>query len=120
MKWTIVLMAILFAICLPLAAQANSMVSAKIPFAFYVGDQVYPAGDYLFNSADLPGSFLCISGSPKRYHMTADVKKIDTVAESKLVFLHDGDKMVLHQVWIAGDNHVHDIRHNDNVTELPK
>jgi hypothetical protein len=119
MKWAMALILVLAATCLPLAAQTNSMVTANIPFAFYVGDKLYPAGEYLFNSADLPGSFLCISGSPKRYVMTGDVQRIDTVTESKLVFQRDGDKMVLHQVWVAGDNHVHDIFHKQTVHELP-
>ena len=118
MKRTIVLALILLATCLPLAAQSNSMVTAKIPFAFYVGDKFFPPGEYLFKSSDLPGSFLCISGSPKRYYMTGDVMKISKVEDSKLVFLRNGDKTVLHQVWIAGDNHVHDIFHKKQVKEL--
>lgn len=119
MKWTIVLVLALLATGIPLVAQSNSMVTAKIPFAFYVGDKLYPAGEYLFKSSDLPGSFLCITGSPKRYYMTGDIEKTNLLKESKLVFLRDGENMTLHQVWIAGDNHVHDIFHKKVVKELP-
>ena len=119
MKWTIALILVLAATCLPFAAQTNSMATANIPFAFYVGDKLYPAGEYLFSSSDAPGDFVYVSGGRKGYHMTGDVKKMEPVSESKLLFVRDGDKMMLHQVCIAGDNHVHDIFHNKDVKELP-
>ena len=117
MKSFIGLMLVVLVACLTAFAQTNGMVSAKIPFPFYVGDTQYPAGEYLFNAMDVPGSFVRITGSPVRYHMFADVRKTDIVTESKLVFLRDGDKNVLHQVWIAGDNHVHDISHNSKIED---
>lgn len=111
---------IVIASCLFAVAQdhATSMVSAKILFPFYVNNVEYPAGDYLFKSGDIPGSFLSVSGSPKRYHLTADVKDSKRVTESKLVFVYDQGKMYLHQIWVQGDDHVHDINHNSKIQEL--
>ncbi len=111
---------VVIASCLSAVAQeqASSIVSAKIPFSFYVNNVQYPAGDYLFKSTDIPGNFLAVSGSPKRYHMTADVRKPDRVKESKLVFVYDQGKMHLHQIWVQGDDHAHDILHSEKLKEL--
>ena len=117
MKAFISLTLVVLVACLTAFAQTSGLVSAKIPFPFYVGNTLYPAGEYLFNSTDVPGSFVRISGSPTRYHMFVSVQKTDIVTESKLVFLRDGDKNVLHQVQIAGDNHVHDISHNSKIED---
>lgn len=122
MKSLLSLIVVIFAVCLPVLAQNNSMVSANIPYSFYVGTREFPAGEYVFKSTDTPGNLLCIStgaNSNTRYKMTADIRKTQLVKDSKLVFLNDDGKMVLHQVWIAGDNHVHDILHGTAVRELP-
>ncbi len=119
MKRIILLGLVLFVACWPALAQ-KSMVSAQIPFPFYVGDAQYPAGEYFFEQTNSPDGVLFISGTKqKSYKTNTDVSRMNTVKESKLVFLNDGDKMVLHQVWIAGDNHVHDIRHSPKLSELP-
>lgn len=98
--------------------QPSSMVSAKIPFSFYVNNVQYPAGEYLFKSTDIAGNFVAISGSATRYHMTADQKTSERVKESKLVFVYERGKMYLHQVWVQGDDHVHDINHKAGLKEL--
>jgi hypothetical protein len=39
---------------------------------------------------------------------------------SKLMFAHEGNRYVLHQVIVGGDDHVHDLIHGTEVAELPR
>jgi hypothetical protein len=42
-----------------------------------------------------------------------------TARNSKWVFAHEGNRYVLHQVIVEGDNHVHDLIHGKEIAELP-
>jgi hypothetical protein len=43
-----------------------------------------------------------------------------TALSSKWVFAHEGNRYVLHQVTVEGDNHVHDLIHGTEIAELPR
>ena len=120
MKTALAIGAILLAACLPSLAQNSSMVSADIPFPFYVGHLLYPAGHYTFNSVGEQGEILAINGSTARYHLMTTAKLTERIKDGKLVFCLENGKYYLHQVWVSGDMHWHDIQHQKDVPEVPK
>lgn len=91
------------------AAHAQEInLRARVPFAFVVGDKVYPAGEYAVQTAmantyvlsiksqdrtthGLTESFLCISSNPA---IPAN--------QTKLVFHRMGNTYFLYRVWVGG------------------
>lgn len=109
---------------LPALAQPwLTRTEVNVPFDFVVGDVALPAGEYQISS-DKSGKLFQIQNAD-------DPRQIVTVFSSnimlepyshqpttKLVFVVDQGRHVLHQIRFESDDHTHDIMHGDNVAEL--
>ena len=126
MKKTVTLTGILFAlVCVPpaLGQQWAPVATVDVPFDFMVGNTELPAGAYtVLLDAQTHGVRL-YNAEAKVSAVAAshDIYLIPSVVatSSKLVFAFNGQRRVLHQVMIQGDNHMHDLIHGAEVAELP-
>ncbi len=100
---------------------ALTKVNVSVAFDFWVNEQHLPAGDYTLTS-DPMTQLLVIENKDtgdRAMVFTDNSEQLAAVAETKLVFLRSGDRNVLHQVWMTGDLHGHDLRHGPEVPQLP-
>ena len=103
---------------------SGTKCTAKIPFDFVVGSTVLPAGDYALRTAGMN----CFVIQNKETGAAAFVFSRDILLgptgsparNTKWVFAHDGNRHVLHQVMVEGDDHVHDLIHGREIAELPE
>ncbi|MGE0129828.1 MAG: hypothetical protein AB7U82_17240 [Blastocatellales bacterium] len=99
----------------PAYAQSDERVIADIPFAFVVGDETLPAGEYVIkqgitNSPDV----LLIRGEDNSnavFVMAQETQATRTPDKTELVFNEIGNTYFLSKIWVAGD---------DMGRELPK
>lgn len=85
-------------------AQSGNKITARVPFAFQVGDKILPAGEYsitrlsqnsmLVRSAD--GETRAIAQVPRSVQSKDNAK----ASTEKLVFRQYGDQYFLAQVWM--------------------
>jgi hypothetical protein len=95
-----------------------------VPFDFIVNGAPLPAGDYRIMTYGI-GNMLLIQNVDKPDHKMI-VHNRDVVLspngtilkDTKLIFLLNNGQHVLHQVGVAGDDHIHDIVHSADVVEL--
>jgi hypothetical protein len=85
------------------AAHAQTTkVQATIPFRFMVGDQQYPAGEYLFNNS---GVVLRVTntetGDTPQMILSQACQKSIRSGKSELVFNEMGGYYFLQQIWVA-------------------
>ena len=87
------------------AQQTN--VKINIPFDFYAGDRIYPAGEYRLSSMPSRDAIIRIDGSPEVQsanlpsNLCADSRPS---TQTKLVFRRMGSSYFLYQVWVAGNS----------------
>jgi hypothetical protein len=85
--------------------RAPYQLQVNIPFDFIVGDQTFPAGDYVIENHAFSQA-LVIRSQDNRVATTAfpvSVRVRSPQTASKLVFHRNGDRYFLTQVWRAGD-----------------
>ena len=98
-------------------------LTAQVPFDFVVNHTSLPAGEYLV-SANNDGHRLVIQNKAEpRYAIFVANNNIllnesNIKNQGKMVFAVSNGEHVLHQVYLAGDNHTHDILHASDVAEL--
>jgi len=86
------------------AQQTNMKVN--VPFDFFVGEQVYPAGEYTLRSMAGNDAMIRIDG---RSEVRSAMLPSNPCAvrqrseQTKLVFHRFGDSYFLYQAWIAGN-----------------
>lgn len=124
-RWLTIATLCLLLVC-PAVAQDSwtTKATTSVPFNFVVNRTTLPAGDYqiMTNSA---ASALLIR-NVDNLDRTVLVLNRNVVLnpdernqkESKLVFVLNNGQHVLHQIRIAGDDHIHDIIHGADVVEL--
>lgn len=79
-------------------------LTADVPFDFYLGNKLMPAGNYNFSSA-MARSVIAASRTPSGPHaasITYDTGGGAARDRSALIFLRYGDQYFLNQVWRAG------------------
>ena len=87
------------------AQQTN--VKVDVPFDFYAGDRIYPAGEYRLSSMHSSDAIIRIDGSPEVQsanlpsNSCADTRPS---TQTKLVFRRIGSNYFLYQVWAAGNS----------------
>ena len=124
MKKPIILVTLLLTLlALPQAfAQFEQRATVEVPFEFAVDTTVLPAGTYAVRlNAQTHGVMLVNKDTQvSATALSHDIYLIPSGAatSSKLVFAFDGKRRVLHQVLVQGDDHMHDLLHGDEVTEL--
>lgn len=95
----------------------------NVPFDFAVGDVTLPAGEYEVVS-DFSGKLFRIQNTDNpKYLATVLSHNIlldaySNQATTKLVFIADKGRHVLHQICFRGDGHTHDLVHGSEVVEL--
>ncbi len=121
---------VLTALCLLLVgtvvAQSSSSVkmTTNVPFDFVVNGTTLPAGDYvvstytsghllMIQNKDMPEYVKVVSNTNVALHDPNAIHR-----SSKLVFRLNNGQHVLHQIYITGDDHAHDIVHGNDVAEL--
>ncbi len=102
------------------AAGSKQYVRTNVPFDFYIGESQYPAGEYTLVLET--GSPVVVLMSNDEYKAILSVNSVgidNTYGNTHLVFAKDGDRNVLHQIWIGGENHGFDVLHKPDV-EAPQ
>ena len=88
------------------AAQAQQTnVRADIPFNFFAGERMYPAGEYSLTSMPSNDAVVRIGGIDKtsRNLLSNTCSNVRGAKETKLVFRRVGENYFLYQVWVAGN-----------------
>ena len=89
---------------LAVPAMAQSAVTAQIPFAFYVGDKMLPAGPYIFES--LTAHTMRITNTNTRDGATVltpiPIGEREPVRSNKIVFRRYGNDSFFTEMWWAG------------------
>jgi hypothetical protein len=88
----------------PAYAQTISL-KADVPFAFVVDGNTLPSGQYIIRTSTSAGRFLSISGAGKgpMFFLANTCRSTKESAQSKLVFIHDGDGYFLSEMWTEGN-----------------
>lgn len=101
-------------------AAVQTQWQTTVPFEFWVGTDPLPAGEYTILSDPSNGLIVLRNTSTGhillRYTRNIEVKA--PVEKSELKFMMNDGKHVLHQVWMQGDMHGHDILHGQEVREM--
>ena len=89
-------------------AEIEPRVIANIPFAFIVGKQTLPAGDYTIDRPDSNDpNVLLIRNANNRIAIFTNAESVQAKQmpdKSELVFNRIGDKYFLSKVWVTGDD----------------
>ena len=87
------------------AQEIRPLMRASIPFRFIVGNQSFPAGDYIISSVQPQYAILLQStnGAHVTFAGTHAKYVVEPSAYSKLVFQHSGSTYFLSQIWSQGD-----------------
>ena len=121
------IIACLLLVAVPASAQATppgmqTQWRTSVPFEFWVGEARLPAGDYTVLSD--PATGLLVIRNDTTGHLvlryTQNIQVKEPASKTEWTFLTVGDKHVLHQLWMMGDPHGHDVLHGQDVPELPK
>ncbi len=104
----------------PAAGQAQTQWRTTVPFEFMIGDTLMPAGDYTILSDPATGLviFRNANGGHLLARYTRNIPVPQAVEKTELKFMMNGDKHVLHQLWMQGDMHGHDILHGETVPDM--
>jgi len=97
---TSLLLSVLVFGCSAHAQRAQQVIQANIPFDFSVGDQAFPAGNYLLVSA-APAQLELRNADNRSLTkvLTDPVGTLKTPASPKLLFYSEGGQQALAQVW---------------------
>ncbi len=106
---------LLFALAVPAANSqviTSPVLTIDVPFDFYAGGQLLPAGHYLIRHDG--ASLVTFHNSAAKADVTflvRDESKAAPCRETKLVFSKEANREVLHQMALAGDDHLHNLLH---------
>lgn len=95
----------------------------EVPFEFVVGENALPAGTYVVSTPAGGNSQIMFTNTENG--KTAFASNIDISVKphasdptSSLVFVQDAQgRHVLHQVWVTGQGHGHDLTHEKGIPE---
>jgi len=88
------------------AAQAQQTnVRADIPFNFFAGERMYPAGEYWLTSMPSNDAVVRIGSVDETSHnlLSNTCSNVTGAKTTKLVFRRVGQNYFLYQVWVAGN-----------------
>jgi hypothetical protein len=102
--------------------QWNPRGNVRVPFEFFVGQTLLPAGNYSIyeNLQNHSLQFVSADTGKSAFSRANDICVIPgsgAVHSSKLDFTFEGKRHVVHQVVLAGDNHIYDLLHGIDVAE---
>jgi hypothetical protein len=99
---------------LPVSSYAQSVrLTARVPFAFVVGNHTMPAGEYTVQKTEAMRGAWKISGprDPAGSFIIARPGATKPAAKPRLVFHRYGERYLLSQIWTGG---------SDRILELPQ
>src|SRR5579864_6818070 len=84
--------------------QSTEPLTFRTPFAFVVGDQLLPAGEYTIRVVSLTGTLSVRSadGTAHVFINSRPLQKLDTESRFKLVFHHYGVHYYASEIWALG------------------
>jgi hypothetical protein len=85
-------------------AQRQTILSATIPFNFFVGDRAYPAGEYLFSKSEAVIRITNAEQAKTEITLSNACESVTPSADSKLVFDSMGGNYFLRQIWVVGNS----------------
>ena len=97
---------LLFAASGTAQAQTTGRVEVKVPFSFYAGTTLLPAGTYFIDNDPAQEPVMEIDsaqGQAKAYLLTEQVDANRAPSDSHLTFDAIGGKQFLSQVWTQGE-----------------
>jgi hypothetical protein len=100
---------------------ASSMFTARIPFEFAAGSQIFPPGEYTVKA--LLQHTLSVGNQKRRATtnvLTNSLESAKAPVGAKLVFYGYDGQYFLAQVWMAGDNVGHEVIKSSVERELAK
>ncbi len=106
-----------------LSQQWTQQAKVSVGFEFVVGDTVLPAGTYWVSTATEANNLLRLvntetGASALASNIDIHNKPHSLNQNSNLVFVIDqSGRHVLHQVWITGDSHGHNLLHEKGLPE---
>ena len=102
------------------AQEIRPLMRASIPFGFIVGNQSFPAGDYIISSVQRQYAIMLQSttGAHVTFAGTHEKYVVEPPAYSKLVFQHSGSAYFLSQIWSQGDTSGRELPVGRNPKEL--
>jgi hypothetical protein len=115
--------------CGPVCGQSwDAGGKVNVPFEFAVGQMILPAGHYQVSTSFFGRpEYLIVKNldtdEPAKFFRVTTIMVTGfnpSNRETTFVFRQDGLGHVLHQVLFAGDDHIHDVVHGAEVTELQK
>ncbi len=120
----------LMTLCLFLAAthvfaqsEKGPMLRVKVPFAFTVGDETFPAGNYLISTVQ-PERTLRIAGEggnrPSSIQTVSQRIAIRPSPDTRVVFVRYGNSYFLKEVWNAGSDSARVFPQSKHETEMAK
>ena len=102
--------------------QSTEPLTFRTPFAFVIGDQLVPAGEYTIRLVSQPGT-LSVASADWTVHVFINshpVQKLDTESRFKLVFHRYGIHYYLSEIWTPGYRTGRSIMRRPSELELAK
>lgn len=87
------------------SAQSAAPVTFRTPFAFVIGDQVVPAGQYTVRLVAAPGTlwFRSADGKVSVFLRSIPLQKPDAETRIRLVFHRYGVHYYISEIWTPGE-----------------
>jgi hypothetical protein len=121
MWFSVLCLFVLMAVSNGHAQSASGTFTARIPFEFSAGNQLFPAGEYKLKA--LLQHTLSVSNQNRRAATNISTNSLElseVPAGAKLVFHGYNGSYYLAQVWMAGDNVGHEVIKSSAEKELAK
>lgn len=85
------------------AQSQSGLIKATIPFQFYAGNRLMPAGEYSIRP--LAHTAMLLSLDKTGFHQILTLHSVERkaiVTDAMLTFRHSGDRYFLRQIWNVG------------------
>jgi len=89
------------------ASAQKTEFNANVPFDFIVNGSTFPAGEYTFQSVDVPGKVLSIRGVNSQTQgiiVSNEKRSSEPSQQTQLVFHRYGNQYFLAEVWLQGND----------------
>ncbi|MEK7406743.1 MAG: hypothetical protein AAB225_16830 [Acidobacteriota bacterium] len=112
----------LLAVALVAFPQSTPRLNADIPFEFYVGGTVLPAGQYQMDQMGTAGTLAVRSFENKAAAvvLAQPARSRSVESQSRLIFNKYGDTYFLAQIWRAGTNEGISLKRSKRERELAR
>lgn len=98
-------------------------MTGNVTFDFVVNGTTFPKGEYIVSAPSDGHRFLIQNKTQPQYatfvlNTDLPLTSYKVHNQTKMVFVRTNGQHVLHQIYLEGDNHTHDIIHGADVIEL--